>query len=349
MKILHGMCEIAGQGINTVKGLRANGHDAVMAVLQRNYMADQPDVDLNIVRKGDFRIILSALKRGHFAVKALVRFDVMHTHSGYSLLPFNLDAYLYRLFNFKCFAEFHGSDIRFMYNTDIEYPYYKNNYPTEAVRRKVVRRLGRLLKHVSGIIIHDYELLPHIPENSKPVYIVPLRVNISDITPKYPELIQEKKPVIVHSPSKRSTKGTEGILEKLKEVKGDYELILVENKPHEEAMEIYRNADIIIDMISYGTYGVFSIEAMAMGKPVITYISPEVKKQFPEELPVISTDFDGLPGAVDKLIADPELRHDLGVKGREYVERYHDHVKVAKYLYDIYNGTLKTNDLFTVL
>ena len=134
MKILHGMCEIAGQGINTVKGLRANGHDAVMAVRQRNYMADQPDIDLNIVRNGAFRIILSALKMGRFAVKALVRFDVMHTHSGYSLLPFNMDAYLYRLFKFKCFAEFHGTDIRFMYNTDIEYPYYKNNYLNSACR-----------------------------------------------------------------------------------------------------------------------------------------------------------------------------------------------------------------------
>ena len=349
MKILHGMYEIAGQGINTVKGLRANGHYAVMVVRQRNRMADKPDIDLNITQKGVFGRILSTLKMGHFAVKALVKFDVMHSHFGHSLFPFNLDVYLYRLFNVRCFAEFLGSDIRFMYNMDIEYPYYKNNYPTEETRRKTVRRLGRLLKHVSGIIIHDYELLPHIPESNKPIYIVPLRVNISEITPKPPEIIQEKKPVIVHSPSSRSTKGTEGILEKLKEVKGDYEFILIENKPHEEAMEIYKNADIIIDMISYGTYAVFSIEAMALGKPVITYISPDVRKHFPEELPIISTDFDGLPGVVDDLIADPKLRHDLGVRGREYVERYHDHVKVTKYLYDIYNGTIETKDLFTVL
>ena len=36
MKILHGMTEIAGQGINTVHGLRNNGYDAVMAVRQPN-------------------------------------------------------------------------------------------------------------------------------------------------------------------------------------------------------------------------------------------------------------------------------------------------------------------------
>ena len=343
------MSEVAGQGINTVKGLRANGCYAVMAVWKRNYMADQPDIDLNINTTAFLKTPYYAVKMTAFALKALKRFNVMHSHYGYSLLPFNLDVYLYRLFNFKCFAEFHGSDIRFLYNRQVEYDYYKNESPSALKHIVSINCFNRLLKHVSGIIIHDYELLPHIPENSKPVYIVPLRVNISEIVPKYPELTPGKKPLIVHSPSRRSTKGTEGILEKLKEVKGDYEFILVENKPHEEAMEIYRNADIIIDQISLGTYGVFSIEAMAMGKPVITYISPDVRKQFPEELPVISTDFDGLPDTLDSLIADPKLRYDVGVKGREYVERYHDHVKVTKYLYDIYNGTIETNDLFTVL
>ena len=349
MKIIHGMSEVAGQGINTVKGLRANGYHAVMAVWKRNYMADKPDIDLKINTKAFLKTPYFAVKMAAFAFNALKGFNVMHSHFGYSLFPFNLDVYLYRLFNFKCFAEFHGTDIRFLYNKKAEYEFFKKEDQSELKRIVSINCINRLLKHVSGIIIHDYELLPHIPESSKPVYIVPLRVNISEIVPKYPELNQEKKPVIVHSPSRRSTKGTEGILEKLKEVKGEYEFILVENKPHEEAMEIYRNADIIIDQISLGTYGVFSIEAMAMGKPVITYISPDVKKHFPEELPIVSTDFDGLPGVIDDLIADPKLRQDLGVKGREYVERYHDHVKVTKYLYDIYKGTTETNDLFTVL
>ena len=348
MKILHGMSEVAGQGINTVKGLRANGHDAVMAVWKRNYMADEPDIDLKINLREFLKIPFFAVKMGVFAFRSLAQYDVMHSHFGHSLVPLNLDVYLYRLFKFKCFSEFHGSEIRFLYNKDVEYRFFKEEKASVVKRFAEKNSISRLLKHVSGIIIHDYELIPHIPDKGKPIYIVPLRVNISEIAPHYPDAVI-KKPVIVHSPSKRSTKGTEGILEKLKEVKGDYELILVENKPHEEAMEIYKNADIVIDQISLGTYGVFSIEAMAMGKPVITYISPEIRERFPEELPVISSDFDGLPDAVDRLIADPQLRHDIGVRGREYVERYHDHVKVTKYLYDIYSGAAETKDLFSVL
>lgn len=349
MKILHGMSEIAGQGSNTVKGLRANGHYAMMAVWQHNVLVSKPDIDLKINKEKYVKLPIYAIKIGVFAVKSLVQYDVLHSHFGESLLPFNLDAYFYHLFNFKCFSEFHGSDIRFMYNMDIDYPYYKNNYPTEKNRKKNVRRLNRLLKHVNGIIIHDYELLPHLPNTGKPVFIVPLRVNVLEILPQYPKITQHRKPVIVHAPSKRATKGTEGILKKLREVSGDYELILVENTPHKEAMEIYRNADIIIDMISYGTYGVLSIEAMAMGKPVITYLSPEVKAKFPKELPIVSTDFDGLPKVVDYLIANPQIRYKLGVQGRKYVERYHDHVKVTRYLYDIYDGKEDIVDLFKVL
>lgn len=349
MKIIHGMSEVAGQGINTVKGLRANGYDAVMAVWQRNKLADAPDIDLRVQKDNKRWMPLYAVKMAAFAAWALRRYNVLHSHYGYSLLPFCLDTYLFKPFGISCFAEFHGSDIRFVYHPEISYPYFESADYTDKMRRIVRRRRDRLLSHVKGIIVHDHELLPHLPDVDKPVYIVPLRVDLMGIEPSYPDPEKKERPVIVHSPSKRATKGTEQILEKLKEVKGDYELVLVENKPHDEAMAIYREADIIIDQISLGTYGVFAIEAMAMGKPVITYISPEMKEKLPKELPIISADFDELPEVIEKLIADPALRHETGVRGRFYAERYHDNIKIAKLLYEVYDGTVKDNNLFGLL
>lgn len=341
------MSEVAGQGINTVKGLRANGYDATMAVWQRNKMAAAPDIDLEIQKSKKYMFPIYAAKMMAFAIKALRRYDVIHAHYGYSLMPFCLDAYLFKIFGMSCFAEFHGSDIRFLYHPDIRYPFFSNLQFTDKDRKITKRRRDRLLKRVKGIIVHDQELIPHLPEFGKPVYIVPLRVDLTGIEPNYPDV--EKKPVIVHAPSRRATKGTDKILEKLKDVKGDYELILVENMPHEEAMAIYREADIIIDQVALGTYGVFSIEAMAMGKPVITYISPEMKASFPEELPIVSTDFDDLPDTIENLLENPELRYELGVRGRAYAERYHSNEKVTKYLYEVYAGTIKDNNIFTLL
>ena len=115
------------------------------------------------------------------------------------------------------------------------------------------------------------------------------------------------------------------------------------------SFEIYKKADIIIDQVSVGSYGVFAIEAMALGKPVITYISDEMKKTFPTSLPIISAGFEDMKDAIERLIDDFELRKKLGKAGREYVERYHDTYKVTKYLKDIYTGECPNNNLFELL
>lgn len=349
MKILHGMTEIAGQGINTVHGLRNNGYDAVMAVRQPNLWIKEFDIDLGLYGKTKLGMAKDTVKMATFAFKALRKYDVFHCHFAYTLLPRSLDAYLYKLFGLKVFAEFHGTDIRFIYDPNVEYPYYKANVPDEALRIKKQKKLNRLLKHVDGIIIHDYELIPHIPDIGKPLYIVPLRVDIDGITPCYPSTEKGRVPVIVHAPSNRGKKGTEGILKLLDTIEDDFELVLVENKSHDEAMEIYEKADIIIDQVAIGTYGVFSIEAMALGKPVVTYVSPESIEKLPDELPIVNADFDTMAGELKRLIRDPELRAEIGRKGRKYVERYHNNTAVAKQLYEIYNGTNRSNDLFKTL
>lgn len=349
MKILHGMSEIAGQGINTVHGLRNNGYDAVMAVRQPNPWIKDVDIDLGLYGTTKLGLAKDTGKMAMFALQALRKYDVFHCHFAYTLLPRSIDAYLFRLFGLKCFAEFHGTDIRFVYDPTVEYPFYKANVPDDALRMNKQKKLNRLLKHVDGIIIHDYELVPHIPDLGKPLYIVPLRVDISGITPCYPSTEKGRVPVIVHAPSNRGKKGTEGILKLLETVKEEFELVLVENMSHDEAMKIYERADIIIDQVAIGTYGVFSIEAMALGKPVVTYVSPESIEKLPEDLPIVNADFDTMAGEIEKLLKDPELRAEIGRKGRRYVERYHDSTVVAKQLYEIYEGTNRSNDLFKTL
>ena len=42
---------------------------------------------------------------------------------------------------------------------------------------------------------------------------------------------------------------------------------------------------------------------------------------------------------IEKLINDGQIRHDLGVKGRKYIETYHDCKKNAKVIAKIYEGT----------
>ena len=48
------------------------------------------------------------------------------------------------------------------------------------------------------------------------------------------------------------------------------ELDIVEGVPHDEARERYARADIVVDQLNAGWHGVFALEAMALGKPVVT-------------------------------------------------------------------------------
>lgn len=92
-----------------------------------------------------------------------------------------------------------------------------------------------------------------------------------------------------------------------------------------------------------------ALEAMALGKPVITYIDDEFRATFPEELPIVSAEFDNLHEIISDLIANSNKRTELGKAGRRYVERYHDADKIGVYLKRIYEGTVEENNLFKLL
>ena len=89
-------------------------------------------------------------------------------------------------------------------------------------------------------------------------------------------------------------------------------------------------ADIVIDQLIYGTWGSTSLEAMALGRPVICYIRPEwqqfLANQFSEcrEMPVISATPDSLVDVLRLLVTDSELRKTQGEKSRVFAEQFLD-------------------------
>ena len=322
MNVLHGMSDISGQGRYTVQGLRRNGVNAELALFS------------------------DAKGTRDFAERMAEEIDVFHSHAGDTLLPDQSDLDIFRRHEVRVFAEFHGTEIRYIFN-DAPLPFAPKETISSEERLQRQERLLNLIDKSDGIILHSMGQYRYLPQPlSKPVYIVPLRVDIERLVPQYET--NNEKPRIVHAPTDRRFKGTERILESLDHVKEDFELVLVEGKTTEEAREIYRTADLIIDQISGGSYGVLSIEAMALGKPVIAYISEQIRQCHPL-LPVVSADFDSLSGVVSSLIADSRRRTLLGKSGREYVERYHDNVRVTALLPDLYAGKLKQRNLFELL
>jgi glycosyltransferase involved in cell wall biosynthesis len=161
----------------------------------------------------------------------------------------------------------------------------------------------------------------------------------------------EGRPRIVHAPSDGSIKGTPMILDALEQlrIRYDFDLILVEKKTHEEALALYRSADIAIDQILAGWYGGFAVEMMAMGKPVACYIREQDMKYVPAAMKNDFPIFKINPGSlVEDIAAILDRRaewHDRGRMSRSYVERWHNPDTIAKAMLAAYRSPDSTFEL----
>jgi len=146
------------------------------------------------------------------------------------------------------------------------------------------------------------------------------------------------RPVILHAPSSRRRKGTEHVLAACEGL--DADLVLVEGLHHDEAFERYREADIVVDQLNAGWYGLFAIECMALGKPVVTFLHDEAVERTERELgtrvPIVRASSETLRAALEPLVASAAERRRIGAESRAYVEQVHDLERVADRLLALY-------------
>ncbi len=223
-------------------------------------------------------------------------YDVLHFHWS-SLVPFGFDLPLWKRLGKRIIIHWHGDDVR-------------------------NKGEGRLYSRFADrTLVSTPDLLQWSPKAQWLPNPIDLR--------RFPFVGLQKHagPVrILHAPSMRAAKGTAQIIDTVAELKREgYEidLMLIENMPHERAMQAYREADIAIDQLLIGWYGVFAVECMALGKPACVYIRDDLKKYI-EGTPLVNASPSTLKQRLIELIENEELRREMGINGRRYVERVHD-------------------------
>jgi glycosyltransferase involved in cell wall biosynthesis len=154
--------------------------------------------------------------------------------------------------------------------------------------------------------------------------------------------VERERPLVVHAPSDPGKKGTQHVVEACAQLPVD--LDVVHGVPHDEAVERFRRADIVVDQMHYLWHGVFTIESMAYGKPVVTHLDEEAVRQTEEafgvQVPIVRATKDDLVEKLRPLVDSFELRRRLGEEGRSYVERVHDLDKVADRFIGLYDSIL---------
>jgi glycosyltransferase involved in cell wall biosynthesis len=333
MRVLHAPENIAGQASIIAEAQRRLGITSEVLVFQPSLYDFKHDYSLNLESKN---FLLKVLRVLIAFISSIFRYDVFHFHYGKSFLPYNVDMLILKTLRKKVFMHFWGSDI---IQSDIARQYtlfspelLKKVYPNlnDIRTRKKIRRINRW---VEKSIVGDYSLLPFSPES----VVIRQAIELSRL-PYYGSMNGEEIVKIIHAPTNRLIKGTDLIVKEIERLKTDgynIELILVENRKHEEAIELYKEGDIVIDDVLQGPYGILAIECMALGKPVLCRIDPKLKNYY-HDLPVVDTPPGQIYENIKFLVIHPEIRVELGLKGRIYVEKNHDSLVVANRLIDLY-------------
>src|ERR671937_1068627 len=245
LRVVHCPVNIGGIPATNVRALKRKGVDAKLLMFRPPKLrSDQPDIVLN-TPDGLWR---RRLVQARALARLLPETDVFHFYFGLTIVPRRLQFPILKAARKKSVFHFLGSDIR----------------------RKTPEQLA-YANLADARIVGSYDAARWVPD----AHVIPPGIDLTHIEPASPA--DRTRPLVVHAPSSRRRKGTEHIVAACAELGVDLEI--VEGLDHREALERYRAADIVVDQLNAGWYGVFAIEAMALGKPVVTFLHDEAVRR----------------------------------------------------------------------
>jgi len=306
LRVVHCPVNTAGVPWTNVQALRRRGLDASLVVFNRYEL--HPEADRSLDLHGGLARRQAAQWRA--LAQLLPRTDLFHFTFGLTLVPQSLQFPLLRAFGKRSVMHYLGSDIRGKSPAELAYG-----------------------KKAGAEIVGSYDAIRWVPE----ARVIPPGVDLSRIAAA--PASGRRRPVVVHAPSSRRRKGTDHVLEACADL--DVELRIVEGLHHREALERYRDADIVVDQLNAGWYGLFAIECMALGKPVVTFLHDEAVRRteaaYGVEVPIVNATASTLRDRLEELVAlGADGRAEIGRASRGYVERVHDIDHVTDQLVGLY-------------
>ncbi|EGV42623.1 glycosyltransferase family 1 protein [Bizionia argentinensis JUB59] len=195
-----------------------------------------------------------------------------------------------------------------------------------------------IFKYVKGVIASDLDY--HLPMLGHKLYLglIPNPINSNKL--KYISPNPVNKIVIFHGINEQSyyKKGNDLFNEALKIVKLKYaskiKIIEARSLPYSEYIESYNSAHILLDQVYAYDQGYNALEAMAKGKVVFTGAEQEWLDYYNIQEDTIA--INALPDAkkiaekLEWLILNPEKILEIAQNAREFIEREHHHITIAK-------------------
>ena len=333
MRILHAPRNISNQPTYMARALRDLGHESEVWIFGESRFAFPCDRTIDVSESNQREVWR------HF-MDAIERFDVFHFHFGQSFFPHGWagmpplwDVPVLRMLGKKVFVSYWGSDARRRKVLETINPwghlFLADNQPNDD---RIEKSIHVWRTYANRMFVHSTELLPHVAGS----VVVERSFDLQEWPQTKPA--DRKCPVLLHVPSKRATKGTDLIVEGIDRLKAGglkFEFRLLENMSHAEVKGAIRDADVLIDQLLVGDFGIISVEAMASSRVSVAYLLDDVMQAYPD-LPVYDVKPDAFVDRMRELIRDRKLRQRLAQAGRPFVKKHFSASTIARHLIGFY-------------
>lgn len=242
---------------------------------------------------------------------------------------FTGDAAAFRGVGVRVGLVLHGSEIRDPRRHAAEQRWSPFRDPDDLLTVTLQRRrdaLAPLVRAFDGpVLVATPDLLDDVPD----AVWLPLAVEPGSFVADRPVLVDDV-PLVLHAPSRQALKGTEAVESALLPLaeRGVIRYERVEGVPPSRMREVLAAADVVVDQLPIGSYGVLACEAMAAGRVVVGRVDERTRGRVLAatglEVPVVDADPDTLADVVLGLLADRDAARERAAEGARFVAEVHD-------------------------
>jgi len=267
------------------------------------------------------------------------------------------------VFNDKIFRQFGGNKLNYwsplgrwkLFRILKRYDVWHYHYPYGSLKRSLEKRnTGKIyLKHYHGndlrgrqeqdfCLVSTPDLLKYAPNGRW----LPTPIDLNEIcdataeglTTSNTNEMQRHKIRVAHYPYYKSYSSSDFYSDVLSRLQKEQkcELIHILNQSHLHALRSIAMSDLIIGKIlpDVGWFGKFELEGMALGKPVIAYVSDEMYEKY--KPPIYRTTKDTFKTDLETLLQDCTTMETLSREGPKYVRNNHSLETVVEAVMEFY-------------
>ncbi|MBZ0202761.1 MAG: glycosyltransferase [Ignavibacteria bacterium] len=331
-RVFIGFSNVAGYATRLLKGFDEIGISAD-AYVEGKHVFDYSTEHLKSYNLPKSRWMQRIYTRWFF-LKCLFKYDAFLFISTQTFIKGYKDLKILRFFKKRTAMIFTGCDVQqpemtyedhipysSCHNCTVDYKKFVGCYPETKILR--TRKIEGLIDK----IVNDRALRNVLQRDS-------VHINQPIDIKDFPKIIVHPNnpiPVILHAPSNYGYKGTKFLIEAIKKLKKefDFEFRLVNNVKLKDLYIEINKADLVVDQLIQGWFGMLPLEAMMYEKPVICYMREDVAKAQPADNPMINAN----PATIFEVLKDqlrnPLLWRETGIAGRKYVIKYHNASLIA--------------------